>query len=148
MTTPRKEFLLKSLVNYTACQDSSVPARGLDLKYGQVVAVVDSYDKNWWKACPIEVEEENGAVTVHKVESDAGLIPSEKRYKRQILKKKYRHLKFRLDEKNVDLLDEVEYVKEPQTEEEYQEIMKNEDKEKKRNKGEVTVPQLGMKYLD
>lgn len=135
----RKEFLLKSLVNYTACQDSSVPARGLDLKYGQVVAVVDSYDKNWWKACPIEIEEENGSITVHKVESDAGLIPSEKRYKRQILKKKYRHLKFRLDENKVDVIDSAEYVKEPQTEEEFQEILKNEDKEKKRSKGEPPV---------
>jgi len=131
MTARRKEpFLIKSLVRYIAFQDSSLPARGLDLKYGQVVAVLDAYDKQWWKACPIEIDITPGGINISIVKSDAGLIPSEKRYQKKFSKKRLRGIKFR-DENLVEM---VEYVKEPQTEEEYQEIQRNFEKENKAQK--------------
>ena len=87
MTT--KEFLIKSLVKYETQHDSALPAQGLDLSYGEVVCILNSYDKNWWKACKIEVKEENNNVTVSKLESESGLIPSENRYKSQKLNKRF-----------------------------------------------------------
>lgn len=82
-----KTFLIKTLVEYEPTSDQSLPARGLRLSFGDVVAVIDANDNNWWRACPIDVViREDDSYEVTMLRGKSGLIPSSRRFKRKLLR--------------------------------------------------------------
>lgn len=132
MSKSNKPFLIRSLVHYSADHDQSIPARGLNLRFGQVVAVIDANDNNWWRACPIEVRVNDENMEINMLRDQSGLIPSQRRFKRKLLKKMIRKVKWNED----DLEEKVTFAPFPHEyleESEYNERMKQKEK-KKRNK--------------
>jgi len=96
----RVPFLIRSLINYEASKDHSLPAKGYSLHFGEIVAVIDCFDDNWWKVCTYSFDPKTG-VTVNL--NECGLIPSLKRHNKKIIKKYHRNIEW-----NTDLTEEQE----------------------------------------
>lgn len=126
-----KTFLIKTLVEYEPTSDQSLPARGLRLSFGDVVAVIDANDNNWWRACPIDVViREDDSYEVTMLRGKSGLIPSSRRFKRKLLKKLIRKVKWNEE----DLEHKMHFAPFPHeylSEQEYNERMKQKSKRKK-----------------
>ena len=137
-----KPFFIRSLLQYSADTDQSIPARGLSLQFGDVVAVLDASDTNWWRACPIEIKikynSQDGSINTNEepdirlLTDRQGLIPSDRRFKRKLLKMMIRRVNW-----NVSALeDKVQFAPDPREyldEQEYETLMKDKEKNSKRN---------------
>ena len=97
----RVPFLIRSLINYEASKDHSLPAKGYSLRFGEIVAVIDCFDDNWWKVCTYSFDPDTVRISVNR--NECGLIPSLKRHNKKIIKKYHRNIEW-----NTNLTEEQE----------------------------------------
>lgn len=116
-------FLIRSLIIYDASKDHSLPAKGYSLQFGEIVAVIDCFDDNWWKVCKYNYDSDSRRVSI--LRNQCGLIPSLKRHNKKIIKKYHRNIEW-----NVELTEELDFTEDapppiPLANSKYQNSLKN-----------------------
>ena len=74
-TTQKKQFHVRSLIDYDPTKDSGLPGRGLGFRFGDILHVVNASDDEWWQAKRVSPDGEE--------DRSLGIIPSKKRVERR-----------------------------------------------------------------